>query len=409
MDSRCRHRELLSRNAAFGVPSYAVSEPDFSHAEVERAAPLSPAALRRARGRPRCFRRRRCSPCSQWAWPGPWHLGRRPRLGRGALPACAALVSLHPRRSSGCRSTSGAGYVHERRWGFSTQGLGGWLARPGEGRAISARADGRRSGPASSGSPARCPSAWPPLPRGGGRAACRAPLALSRRSCSSRSSTGSGRSTTSVSPRELRCARRSSRRAGARRARRGREPAHDEGERLRLRSRRHAPRRPLRHAARARRATPESCSSSSRTSSVTAASGTLRLERRLQWEVSWASCSSSGPCFPGRRCWTRSTRPARGRAHCSIRAARRVAPRHRRSSVPGRPVPPVGVRLRPLRDRADRRSRRIRSPPSAGCPRPTCPTRPRRGSLISGSSPTRPCRSAWQRRVRWPRRLRSPA
>ena len=73
-----------------------------------------------------------------------------------------------------------------------------------------------------------------------------------------------------------------------------------------------------------------------------------------------ASCSSSGPCFPRRRCWTRSTRPARG-----TRALLHSCCSSGRSSgsswpVPGRPVPPVGVRLRPLRDRADRRSRRIR-------------------------------------------------
>ena len=44
---------------------------------------------------------------------------------------------------------------------------------------------------------------------------------------------------------------------------------------------------------------------------------------------------------------------------------------------------------------------------SAGSPRPTCPTRLRPGSPISGSSGTRPCQSGWQRRVGRRRWLRS--
>ena len=71
----------------------------------------------------------------QWAWSGPWHLVDG--LGwAGAAAAYAALAFALLRAASGCRSTSGA-YVRERRYGFSTQGLGGWLVDWMKGGAVS--------------------------------------------------------------------------------------------------------------------------------------------------------------------------------------------------------------------------------------------------------------------------------
>ena len=82
-----------------------------------------------------------------------------------------------------------------------------------------------------------------------------------------------------------------------------------------------------------------------------------------------------------------------------VRAARRDAPRARwerrctpRSPAGGSTRATASHSSRPAISR--RSSRR-----SDACPRPTCPTRRRPGSPISGSSAIRPCPSAWQRRV----------
>ena len=71
----------------------------------------------------------------QWAWSGPWHLVDG--LGwAGAAAAYAALVSLLL-GLAGLPLAVWNGHVRERRYGFSTQGLGGWLVDWVKGRAVS--------------------------------------------------------------------------------------------------------------------------------------------------------------------------------------------------------------------------------------------------------------------------------
>ena len=71
----------------------------------------------------------------QWAWSGPWHLVDG--LGwAGAAAAYAALVSILL-GLAGLPIAVWSGHVRERRYGFSTQGLGGWLVDWAKGGAVS--------------------------------------------------------------------------------------------------------------------------------------------------------------------------------------------------------------------------------------------------------------------------------
>jgi len=107
---------------------------DFSHEDVERAARYH---------RPRYVALGVDLLCSvavlavlQWAWDGPWHLVRGVGwAGAAAVYAVvvSALVALVQLPVAFWR-----GYLHERRWGFSTQGLGGWLADVVKGEAVGA-------------------------------------------------------------------------------------------------------------------------------------------------------------------------------------------------------------------------------------------------------------------------------
>lgn len=106
---------------------------DFSHEDVERAARyhrpryvslagdllLSAALLAVLR----------------WAWAGPWRLAAG--LGwAGSAAAYAALVALLG-ALAGLPVALWRGYLHERRWGFSTQSPAGWLVDRAKGEAVS--------------------------------------------------------------------------------------------------------------------------------------------------------------------------------------------------------------------------------------------------------------------------------
>jgi STE24 endopeptidase len=110
-----------------------VNSLDFSHAEIERAARYH---------RPRYVALVADLLLSgallvvlQWVWPGPWHLVDG--LGwAGSAAAYAGLVSL----LGGLVELPlevWRGHVRERRWGFSTQGLAGWLMDWAKGEAVS--------------------------------------------------------------------------------------------------------------------------------------------------------------------------------------------------------------------------------------------------------------------------------
>ena len=106
---------------------------DFSHAEVERAARYH---------RPRyvalvadLLLSAALLVVLRWLWLGPWHLVDG--LGwAGSAAAFAALVSLLS-GVVGLPLAVWGGHVRERRWGFSTQGLPGWLADWAKGEAVS--------------------------------------------------------------------------------------------------------------------------------------------------------------------------------------------------------------------------------------------------------------------------------
>jgi len=105
---------------------------DFSHEDVERAARYH---------RPKYVALAVDLLCSvavlallQWAWAGPWHLVDD--LGwAGSAAAYAGVVSV---LSALVRLPLSfwVGHVHERRWGFSTQGAFGWLADLAKGEAV---------------------------------------------------------------------------------------------------------------------------------------------------------------------------------------------------------------------------------------------------------------------------------
>ena len=241
------------------------------------------------------------------------------------------------------------------------------------------------------------PSAWPLVAAGAG-ALRRAPAQLR---CARRAGADLQQVPAARGLRPAGCGARAGRRCvrpGSGGARRRREQAHDEAERIRLRSRRHAPGRPLRHARRAGEHARDPHRGRTRARPPPLPARRARNGARNGGVVAvvlalWALLSSQAVLDA-----IDATGPGDARV-AAIRAARRVAPRDRRSAAPGRPLPPVGVRAatasRSSRPAISARSNR----PSAGCPRPTCPTRRRPGSPISGSSRTRPCRSAWQRRV----------
>jgi STE24 endopeptidase len=106
---------------------------DFSHADVERAARYH---------RPRyvalvidLLLSAGLLVVLQWAWSGPWRLVDG--LGwAGAAAGYAALVSLLG-GLAGLPVALWRGHVRERRWGFSTQRLAGWLADWAKGEAVS--------------------------------------------------------------------------------------------------------------------------------------------------------------------------------------------------------------------------------------------------------------------------------
>lgn len=105
---------------------------DFSHAEVERAARYH---------RPRyaaLFVDLLLSvfvlAVLQWAWSGPWHLVD----GLGWAGSAAAYAALVTALLAFVRLPVSywRGFLQERRWGFSTQSRGGWLADAAKGEAI---------------------------------------------------------------------------------------------------------------------------------------------------------------------------------------------------------------------------------------------------------------------------------
>jgi Zn-dependent protease with chaperone function len=70
----------------------------------------------------------------QWAWAGPWHIVDGLGWG-GAAAAYAGIVSILIALVQ-LPASFWTGYVQERRWGFSTQGVRGWLADAVKGEAL---------------------------------------------------------------------------------------------------------------------------------------------------------------------------------------------------------------------------------------------------------------------------------
>jgi STE24 endopeptidase len=70
----------------------------------------------------------------EWAWAGPWRLARA--LGwAGSAAAYAGLVAL-ALFAAQLPVSFWRGHLRERRWGFSTQTVGGWLADTAKGEAV---------------------------------------------------------------------------------------------------------------------------------------------------------------------------------------------------------------------------------------------------------------------------------
>ena len=294
---------------------------------------------------------------------GPWHLVD----GLGWAGAAAAVRRARDRRSassSARRVSFWRGHLQERRWGFSTQSPRRLARRPAQGRGGRPPPDCGVLGRRSSASPAGCPR---PGRRSRRRRACacgRASSRSSRPSCSSRSSTASAARRRAARGGAAR-ARRARRRPGPRRPRRRREPAHDEGERVRLRAsgRRGASSSTTRCS---RPRTRASSSSSSRTSSGTGASGTSSSSRlgamagAALWVVLlWA--------LLGSRIASPRELPLVLLISLGLRARRRRSGR--------RALPALGARRRPLLARADARSAVVRA--HAPAARAEEPRRPR--------------------------------
>src|SRR5262249_9559512 len=307
----------------------------------------------------------------------------RPRQRRPARRPAAGLLLAGPRPGAGV--------------GLLDPGRPGLVRRSAEGRGDWAR-------------PRRRLLDWPR------RAAARTAVCLARR-CSCRARLrrlparvrGAGRARASVQPlrpargRTARdgapCGGRARRRPRARRARRRREPAHDEGERVRLRDRRDAPRRPLRHAPGLRRRGAAEARRRARARSPAQASRREADARRDDCGRALGRPALGDPRRPRRV----AAQPAARAAHLDGAARRGAAARHmglpslrtRRGQVLARAHPrPARVRAHACRPRAEesRRPRaaaaRVLAPVLAPDDAGTARLRPRVGGCLVAHSHT---------------------